>query len=162
MMIDTEGAALGPVARVRRARLTDLPSIVEIERASFLEPWESETLRQTIEWFPTTCYVAVFDGRVVGFLFATPQSSDDGFYGHICNLAVAPAYRRRGIGTLLLKRAEQEFALNGAEGIQLEVRESNLAAREFYRKRGYREVMIFTGYYSNGESAIIMMKWFNT
>lgn len=157
----SERAVEDPVARVRRARLTDLPSIVEIERSSFVEPWEPETLRQTIEWFPTTCFVADLGGEVVGFLFATPQSVNMGFYGHICNLAVSPAQRRRGIGTLLLRRAEQQFALDGAEGMQLEVRESNLVAREFYRKRGYREVMIFTGYYSNGENAIIMMKWFD-
>ncbi|MDH7593585.1 MAG: ribosomal protein S18-alanine N-acetyltransferase [Methanomicrobiales archaeon] len=160
MALDSFRPLEGPVAVVRHARLTDLPSIVEIERTSFLEPWEPDTIRQSIEWFPFTCFVATIGEKVVGFLIATPQNADDGFYGHICNLAVAPEYRNSGIGTLLLRRTEQQFALDGAEGIQLEVRESNLAARQFYRNRGYEEMMIFTRYYSNGESAIIMMKWF--
>ncbi len=50
----------------------------------------------------------------------------------ILNLAVAPEYRRQGLGSALLKAAG---ILRGAWF--LEVRASNLAAQEFYRKCGF-------------------------
>ncbi|MGB4196055.1 MAG: ribosomal-protein-alanine N-acetyltransferase, partial [Methanoculleus sp.] len=33
-------------------------------------------------------------------------------------------------------------------------------AQEFYRRLGYREVFQVASYYSNGEDALVMMKWF--
>jgi len=44
--------------------------------------------------------------------------------------------------------------------VQLEVRASNLAARNFYLRLGYREVFTIDQYYANGEDAVVMMKWF--
>ena len=76
------------------------------------------------------------------------------------NFAVAPRCRRRGVGRHLLRRLEQEYAILGANGVQLEVRVSNTVAQEFYRRLGYREVFQVASYYSNGEDALVMMKWF--
>jgi ribosomal-protein-alanine N-acetyltransferase len=154
------GTTPRPVPFVRRARIGDVGQILSIERASFVEPWDEETLSQSIELFPTSCYVAEYRGEIVGFLIGSPQPVEGGFYGHIANLAVAERCRKKGIGHLILKRAEHQFRLEGALGIQLEVRESNRIAREFYRKEGYEEVFMFPSYYSDAENAIVMMKWF--
>jgi ribosomal-protein-alanine N-acetyltransferase len=133
---------------------------MEIERASFIEPWDPETISQSIEWFPTTCFVVELRGKVVAFLIGAPQPGDEGYYGHVSNLAVSERCRKRGMGRLLLKRVEHQFMVEGAMGIQLEVRESNEGARNFYSKMGYEEVFTFPWYYSNGENAIVMMKSF--
>ncbi len=148
------------IPKVRRARSGDVEAILGIERASFVEPWEQDTIRQSIDWFPSTCFVSEVHGEVVGFLIASPQPINDGYYGHICNLAVAEKSRRMGIGRLLVRRAEHQFLMEGAQGTQLEVRESNADARFFYKKLGYEEVFLFPHYYSNGENAVVMMKWF--
>jgi ribosomal-protein-alanine N-acetyltransferase len=149
-----------PIPFVRRARAADVSRILSIERASFIEPWDEETISQSIELFPTSCFVAEYRGEIVGFLIGSPQPVEEGFYGHVANLAVAEHCRMRGIGHRLLSRAEHQFLLEGALGIQLEVRESNIGGREFYRKEGYEEVFIFPWYYSDNENAIVMMKWF--
>ena len=149
-----------PVPRIRRARPEDVDHLHAIERASFVEPWEPDTIRQSIGWFPSSCFVAEWQNEVVGFLIGSPQPVNDGFYGHICNLAVAEEYRGIGIGRLLVRRAEHQFLMEGAQGIQLEVRESNTGGRSFYKKLGYEEVFLFPHYYSNGENAVVMMKWF--
>ena len=47
-----------------------------------------------------------------------------------------------------------------ATGVQLEVRASNTRAQRFYRRLGYKEVFEIDGYYSDGEDALVMMKWF--
>jgi ribosomal-protein-alanine N-acetyltransferase len=148
------------IPSVRRARISDVPSILSIERASFVEPWDEETISQSIELFSTSCFVAEYQGKIVGFLIGSPQPVEEGFYGHVANLAVSERCRRKGVGHLLLKRAEHQFLLEGAQGVQLEVRESNIGARDFYKKEGYDEIFIFPWYYSGGENAIVMMKWF--
>ena len=145
---------------IRRARLSDLDQILVIERASFKEPWDADTIVQSIGWFPTTCFVAEWGREIIGFLIGSPRPVEEGFFGHICNLAVAVQFRSRGIGSLLLQRAEHQFMLEGALGIQLEVRESNNLARTFYQQRGYAEVVVVPHYYTNDESAMVMMKWF--
>ncbi|MDD1673680.1 MAG: GNAT family N-acetyltransferase, partial [Methanomicrobiales archaeon] len=68
--------------------------------------------------------------------------------------------RKKGIGHLLVKRVEHQFLMEGAQGAQLEVRESNIGARNFYKKLGYEEVFFFPWYYSDAENAIVMMKYF--
>ena len=41
-----------------------------------------------------------------------------------------------------------------------EVRVGNTVAQRFYRRLGYRNVFEIEGYYSDGEDALVMMKWF--
>jgi ribosomal-protein-alanine N-acetyltransferase len=61
---------------------------------------------------------------------------------------------------MLVNRIEHQFALEMAGGVQLEVRASNTVAQKFYRRIGYRDVFRLAHYYSNGEDAVVMMKWF--
>lgn len=62
-------------------------------------------------------------------------------------------YRKRGIGTLLLNEIEQK----GIKNITLEVRESNKAAIEFYKKNGYSIETIRKNYYGS-ENGYLMLK----
>ena len=73
------------------------------------------------------------------------------------DLAVFPEYRRQGIASSLLSRAQAGAILRGCEKIHLEVRESNAAARALYEAQGYREVGRRKNYYeSPREDAILM------
>lgn len=145
---------------ILRAQPSDIPQIVGIEMVAFVDPWDEVTLRETLNCFPETFFVAKNNGDLVGFIVGGIEDTGEEVYGHIMNFAVAPRCRRRGIGRHLLRRLEQEYAILGANGIQLEVRVSNTVAQEFYRRLGYREVFQVASYYSNGEDALVMMKWF--
>ena len=68
--------------------------------------------------------------------------------------------RARPDRALLLRRLEHQFALELATGVQLEVRVSNTRAQRFYSRLGYKPVFEIDGYYSDGEDALVMMKWF--
>jgi hypothetical protein len=35
--------------------------------------------KQSINWFPTTCFIAESRGHIVGFLIGSPQPVDEGF-----------------------------------------------------------------------------------
>ncbi|WP_342677619.1 ribosomal protein S18-alanine N-acetyltransferase [Methanofollis sp. UBA420] len=145
---------------LRKATAADLPAIVAIEHESFVDPWNEETFLQALECWAETFFVAVVDREVAGFIVGGIEDTGEAVYGHICNFAVAERFRHRGIGRALVRSAEQQFAIALAEGVQLEVRYSNTAAQRFYRRRGYEPVFTVAGYYSNGEDAIVMMKWF--
>jgi ribosomal-protein-alanine N-acetyltransferase len=149
----------GPI-RIRKARLQDVPAIAAIERDSFPDPWDERILTEALSFFPTTFLVATSGGRIIGFIAGGIEDTGELIYGHIANLAVSPPHRMAGTGRLLLTREEQAFAIESADGVQLEVRVSNLAAQQFYRRNGYRDVFIVPEYYANGEDAIVMMKWF--
>ncbi len=145
---------------IRRARHSDLAQVVAIERESFPDPWDAEVMTDALTYFPTTFFVALSGGEVAGFVIGGFEDTGELMYGHICNLATARRFRRLGVGRLLVAREEQQFALELAAGVQLEVRRSNQVGQEFYRRLGYQEAFVIAGYYANGEDAIVMMKWF--
>ena len=56
---------------------------------------------------------------------------------NILGIAVAADFRRQGIGSALLKRAEEWARENGAGSMRLNSGESRKKAHEFYRALGY-------------------------
>ena len=147
--------------RIRRAKIADITRIVAIEDASFPDPWNRETFLEVIECYGPF-FVAEYEGQVLGFVTAALEDTGQEIYGHIMNIAVDPSYRKIGIGQKLVSRVEFECLIAGATAMQLEVRQSNVAAQEFYRRIGYLQALTIAGYYADGEDAVLMMKWFTT
>ncbi|MDD2473734.1 MAG: ribosomal protein S18-alanine N-acetyltransferase [Methanoculleus sp.] len=145
---------------IHRAQPVDVPQIVAVEKAAFVDPWDERTLRESLAYYPETFFVAKNNGNLAGFVAGGVEDTGEEVYGHIMNLAVAPGYRRRGVGWQLIRRLEQEYAVLGASGVQLEVRITNTGAQEFYHRLGYQEVFQIDSYYANEEDALVMMKWF--
>ena len=80
--------------------------------------------------------------------------------GDICNVAVDPSYRKRGIAKLLLTRIMEEAAKKMAVyAFTLEVRISNKAAISLYEKLGFVNEGIRPGFYTSPkEDAVIFWK----
>ncbi|MEU4683564.1 GNAT family N-acetyltransferase [Streptomyces xinghaiensis] len=57
--------------------------------------------------------------------------------GTLWQLAVLPALRSSGLGTLLIRAAEQRIRDRGLRGAELAVEESNPRARALYERLGY-------------------------
>jgi ribosomal-protein-alanine N-acetyltransferase len=76
---------------------------------------------------------------------------------HITTIAMHPDYRRLGLGEfLLVNLIDISYAIS-AKWVTLEVRVSNYAAQNLYRKYGFREAGLRHRYYSdNQEDALIM------
>lgn len=79
-------------------------------------------------------YIAETDGGVVG----TVMGGYDGHRGWVYSVAVRPDHQRRGIGRLLLRRLEADFAARGCMKINLQVRAANAAVIGFYESLGYK------------------------
>jgi ribosomal-protein-alanine N-acetyltransferase len=142
-----------PTLTIRRAALSDLDSILVIERASFPTPWSRAVMASELS-HPAGCYiVAELDGRLVGYTGASCFAGE----AHIMNVAVAPDSRRCGIGeALILELLRRTLELN-AELAYLEYRPSNTAAAALYRKLGFRRVGRRRNYYRDtGEDAVLM------
>ena len=77
--------------------------------------------------------------------------------GHITTIAVAPEYRGRGIGELILNGLIDQGMVLNADMLTLEVRVSNLVAQQLYLKYGFKAAGTRPRYYTdNGEDALIM------
>jgi ribosomal-protein-alanine N-acetyltransferase len=76
---------------------------------------------------------------------------------HINNIASHPTYRRLGIGRALLEEAVLAGRRRGAAFILLEVRASNEAAQQLYRKLGFVIIGRRRDYYrAPTEDALVM------
>ncbi len=79
--------------------------------------------------------------------------------GHITNIAVKPAFQRRGIGEFLLRTMIEIAQRNHAVQMTLEVRSDNYNAQSLYRKIGFRDNFIRKNYYlAEHADAVSMIK----
>ncbi len=86
-------------------------------------------LKVNPEWF----LVGVFEGEIV----ATCMAGYEGHRGWINYLAVSSQYRRRGIGTRMMREAESRLRAAGCPKINLQIRASNREVIRFYESIGY-------------------------
>lgn len=137
-------------------RPQDLRQVLEIERASFENPWSSTLFLQELRIpFSRIVVVRPTDGddtTIAGYLCRWLVADEI----HILNVAVHPRARRRGIGHLLMEEALREARVHKAEAVTLEVRRSNASARHLYEALGFEEVGVRRNYYGRGEDALIM------
>ncbi len=78
---------------------------------------------------------------------------------HVMNIAVADAFRRRGIASALLERLFDVTETDPQRGYTLEVRVSNVGAIQLYEQLGFEARGIRRGYYTdNREDALIMWR----
>ena len=79
--------------------------------------------------------------------------------GCLNSIAVSEAYRRQGIGRLIIGKMTEIFAESGIKTISLEVRESNTAAVTLYERCGFQKAGIRRDFYREPkENAIIYLK----
>ena len=101
--------------------------------------------------------VAQEDGSpaLAGFLVARHSPPE----WELENVVVAPEVRRTGIGKKLMDTLLVQARQTKSDAVLLEVRESNSAAREFYKELGFQEVGLRRKYYENPPEAAIVMKF---
>ena len=135
----------------------DLDAIVALETESFTNPWSRDTLEWELRNSDVThIYVLRRDeGGIAAFCVCWIIFDEL----HINTVAVAPAERRRGWATMLLKHVMAEAAARRATRATLEVRASNTAALKLYEGLGFRLTAVRPRYYSQpDEDALILWR----
>ncbi len=91
---------------------------------------------------------------ILGFIVAETRRQN----GHIITIDVVAEARRAGVGSALLRAAEDRLLRAGAAAVALETPVNNAAAIRFYKREGYFVEKTVSGYYSNQMDALVMTK----
>lgn len=144
---------------VRNMTLDDLPMVLQIDRLSFPLPWPERSYRFELTKNPASnLMVAELDDdnprTVIGFIGCWMIADEV----HISTVAVNPDHRRQGVGERLLLEMLDWAMSKGVKTATLEVRVSNQAAINLYRKYGFDIEDRKAGYYhDNNEDALLMV-----
>jgi [ribosomal protein S18]-alanine N-acetyltransferase len=90
---------------------------------------------------------------IAGFLVA-----HSGAIGHIITIDVVESFRRSGVGSLMLRAAEERLRENGSRAVGLETAVDNLSALAFYKRLGYHVIKTWPRYYATGVDALVLKK----
>jgi ribosomal-protein-alanine N-acetyltransferase len=144
------------VERLRDATAdAEIDAIVGLEAESFTNPWSRETIVWELRNSDVTqVYLLRNDQeRVVAFCVCWLIFDEL----HINTLAVAPAARRTGLATFLLKEVMAEAAAAGGTSATLEVRASNTAALALYTRLGFEVRAQRPRYYAQPEEDALIL-----
>jgi len=95
----------------------------------------------------------VKDDEIAGFIVALRAPT-----GHIITIDVLPATRRYGVGSMLLRAAEDRLQAAGSKAVGLETAVDNISALSFYKRHGYSVIRTWPRYYSTGVDALVLKK----
>lgn len=142
------------------SRADQLAPILAIEQRSFRWPWGRLSFEGELSC-RNACNLVVkslendISEQVIAYAFLRLAADEL----HILKIAVAPAWREKGIGTQLTKHCLKMGVERGATSAHLEVRPSNEAAVGLYQKLGFDVIGRRHNYYKDSnEDALVMMK----
>lgn len=136
------------------ASIWDIGEIRKLEKAAFLEDaWPLIEMIGVLSFPTVERWKAESGEKLVGFVAVDVRKSQG--LAWIATIAVDPDFRRMGLGSLLMEKAE---AVVNVARMRLSARASNLTALQLYQKRGYEQIDVWPAYYTGGEDAIVMEK----
>ncbi len=145
--------------RLRSMQVSDIEDVMAIERESFPSTWSPAGYRHELTANHQAHYVVLEHEEAAG---ATRLIGYAGHWivadeAHISTIAVAPAWREKGLGALLLLWMIYHAESRDASLVSLEVRASNEAAQSLYAGDGFVVVGRRRRYYRDtGEDALLM------
>jgi ribosomal-protein-alanine N-acetyltransferase len=141
---------MGIEVLTRQGQVHDVETLVEISDQNFEKPWNREHLLAELSGQGRIVWVAGKETRVVGYLVARLVLD----VLEVLSLAVRRSERRLGPGSRLIGRAlKPEVAWSV---VQLEVREDNVGALNFYHSLNFEEVGRRRLYYSGKTDALLL------
>lgn len=140
---------------LRPASPTDAPRLAAIDACWDTTPrWTEEQFRKEASDTKAVAFVAEAGGTVAGFAAGWVVGEEL----QIFDVAVDPAFTRRGIGRALLSAALAEGARRGATSAHLEVAEGNAPAAALYTGAGFKVVARRPKFYGGRTDALAMSR----
>lgn len=132
-----------------------VPQIAALEARCFSEPWSEQSVRSELT-NGLSLWLVALDGETVAAYAGSQSVMGE---ADMMNVAVDPAYRRRGIARALLTALEEALRAAGVSSLTLEVRASNGPAIALYTALGYVQAGRRPNYYFKPkEDALILRK----
>ncbi|MGP4117290.1 ribosomal protein S18-alanine N-acetyltransferase [Levilactobacillus zymae] len=133
---------------VAKALFTDIPEMIEIERAVYAgkAPWDSTAFANELRREKDRLYLVIRkNDRLLAFIGSTfDERTRD---AHITNIAVLPDYQDRGLGRFLLNIMIKKAQQLNYKTVSLEVRVSNQQAQHLYKDLDFQQAGVKRGYY---------------
>ena len=140
---------------IREMKPEDVPAIAELEKQCFSAPWSENMIVSSLESRLSCWLVAEIEGMSAGYVGSESvlDSAD------MMNIAVAPEFRRQGVGVALVNGLISRLQSKSVAFLLLEVRVSNKPAIAMYEQLGFLQVGLRPRYYCNPrEDAFVMRK----
>lgn len=120
---------------IREAEAADIPALLDLDGRCFDAFWHYD--RPHMDRFITAGRLALAerDGESVGYTLCTLHG-DEGLLGRLC---VAPEWRRRGIGSALVRDAVSYVQVRGGRSVTLSTQTDNTSSQALYRREGFRD-----------------------
>jgi len=146
----------GVKCKIRGFLASDLKELMEIEKTSFpnQKVWPKKYFKKLYQKYPEGFFVVESEKKIVGYTIG--QKIGRG--AKIISLAVAPKWRERGIGRMLIKSLLNHFKKEGVKEISLHTRTKNKIGILFLKKSGFEISKKIKKYYRNGDDAYLMRK----
>jgi [ribosomal protein S18]-alanine N-acetyltransferase len=129
-------------------------SVLRIEQQVYPRPWSMSLFLSELALRSTRAYFVARVGRDVVGYGGLMMSADD---AHITTIAVDPRWHRNHIGMRLMLVLARAAIERDARSLTLEVRLSNRAAQDLYRRFGFAPVGVRKNYYAEtNEDALVM------
>ena len=133
----------------------DMPEVLAIENRSFEFPWSDEDFIRCLRQRNCIGMVAEYDERVVGFMIYELHKNRL----HVLNFAVRPEFRRRGVGTAMMRKLIGKLSEQRRNRILLEIRETNLDAQLFFRDCDFRAISVLREFYEDSPEDAYLMQY---
>ena len=141
---------------IRAASTEDLDLILRIETQSFPSPWSRFDFKFYLRQFPDSFLVYTKDTTLIGYIVASIHQEHSPYpVGRVDSIAVAPVFRRQGVGRQLMTQLFSTLRDKGCREVLLVVRSSNHIAQRFYRSFGFQQKSQLLAYY-DGEDGLVM------
>ena len=132
-----------------------VPQVAALEKICFCDPWSEGSVASELENPLSRWLVALEGEQVLGYVGSQTVLDES----DMMNLAVDPAFRRRGIARALVCALIEQLRKMGSRCLTLEVRSSNESAQALYACLGFECVGRRKNYYLNPrEDALILRK----
>lgn len=153
-LVDLEGEQSQDLV-IMPMRRAHIRKIMPIEQQVYPRPWTAQVFVEELEQARVGkrhYLVCTIGDELVGYGGLLYVDGD----AHVTNVAVHPMWRSRGIATELLLDLAWEANRRGCEAMTLEVRQTNVAAQQLYRRFGFVPAGVRKKYYENRDDAIVM------
>jgi ribosomal protein S18 acetylase RimI-like enzyme len=109
-------------------------------RRLYADAFERSRLGRSVLWVAELSGAGIIGQTFVQLICDRPELADGSCRGYLYAVRVKPAYRNRGVGTLLLLTAENDLRRRGYSLATLNVARDNPRARQLYERNGYHVV----------------------
>ena len=140
---------------IRKMTAAEVPQVAELEKLCFSLPWSEKSVAGELD-NPLSVWLVAMEGESLAGYVGSQTVMDE---TDMMNLAVAPRFRRQGVGEALVNALEASLKDLGSRCLTLEVRASNESAQALYACLGFVQVGRRKNYYHHPkEDALILRK----